>query len=349
MNHEHIILTDFNITGDDHNCNIISSLTPISVKDWDWPHEITGREVETASLWWSQILRHRIANRSHRRGLDLPVRLWEWNGLAMLENHRLVLLGHAPRLQKTRHHKHSQTKHLAGVKPTLQKESGSESSEWIRCSTRIRIFEFETIYQTSITNSGQVGWVLGQVVWLSVDCTWKLLKNLLYNLRLSTDKMWKEGCLTPWKCGAPSQIHHRFENSQLGSIQENMFKLVYLYYILQLWNVSWITCFTVLCCLIPSFLCMTGLFLYLSMMDFLSWAATHSGAFVDAIWLMCVPRFQSNLILSKTCPTDPTSHHGSYYFQSNPMMPCVNSYSLDRWRSAPLLKFVYFCLFLVKL
>ena len=37
------------------------------------------------------------------------------------------------------------------------------------------------------------------------------------------------------------------------------------------------------------------------------------------------------------------------HFQSNPMMPCVNSYSLDRWRSAPLLKFVYFCLFLVKL
>ena len=159
MNHEHIILTDFNIMGDDHNCNIISSLTPISVKDWDWPHEITGREVETASLWWSQILRHRIANRSHRRGLDLPVRLWEWNGLAMLENHRLVLLGHAPGLQKqkkTRHHKHSQTKHLAGVKPTLQKESGSESADWIRCSARIRIFEFETIYQTSITNSGQV-------------------------------------------------------------------------------------------------------------------------------------------------------------------------------------------------
>ena len=133
--------------------------------------------------------------------------------------------------------------------------------------------------------------------------------------------------MTPWTCGAPVRIHHTLPT--LKETCSNWFAFVTLYS----FDTSALTrqlnyCnFIVLCCLIPSFLCMTGLFLYLSMMDFLSRVVTDSGTFADAaIWLRCVPRSQSNLILSKTCPTNPTSHDGSYYLQNNSIMPCQKSY-----------------------
>ena len=137
--------------------------SPISVNDWDWQHEITGRNCISLGESNSPSSDHGIANRSHRGGLDLPVRLGEWNGLAMLENHRLVLLGHAPRLQKTRHSK-DQTFGRIWQGSNLHCKKKVDLNQLIRLSAAPESLGLKQYTKTSITISVQFNWVLGQVV-----------------------------------------------------------------------------------------------------------------------------------------------------------------------------------------